>query len=109
MARKIKITESQLNRIINRVLSEEESKAEEKKVESRRELKKSNQFIKEAQFMTEYACKLDPKDRSILIVKKPQSDETMMEIDLGFVLKDCDVNIIEHDTNKIILKRESEF
>jgi len=107
MPKKIRISESELVNIIERVISEAEETPE--KVQ-KKELKKNKDFITFAQADTLYSSKLDPKDKSVLIVKEsPQSDKVVMEIDLGFVVEGCKVDFIKHNGQKVTLMCSSKF
>lgn len=107
MSKKIRITESELINVIQKVIleSENETKKPEKK-----ELKKNKDFITFAQLDTLYSSKIDPNDRSVLMVKEsPQSDNVIMEIDLGFNVKGCEINFIKHDGQKVTLMCSPKF
>lgn len=109
MSNKVRITESELIRLIEKVVTESDDNMINNK-KKKRELKKNKDFITFAQSDTLYSTHLDPNDKSVLIVKEgPQSDNKIMEIDLGFVVDGCDINFIKHNGNKVTLMCKSKF
>lgn len=107
MGKKIILSESELVNLIERLVNEEET---EKKKEPKKELKKNKDFITFAQSDTLYPSELDPKDKSVLRVKEsPQSENIIMEIDLGYVMEGCKINFIKHDGQKVTLMCSSKF
>jgi hypothetical protein len=109
MSNKVRISESELIRLIEKVVTEsDDTMMKDKK--KKRELKKNKDFITFAQSDNLYSTHLDPNDKSVLIVKEgPQSDTIIMEVDLGFVVDGCDVKFIKHNGDKVTLMCKSKF
>lgn len=98
MKKTYRLTESELVNLIESVLTEsKEPKKEEKKY------KNMKYFKNFAQANTNYAAKLHEENKSIVEVINPQSEEVVMEIDLGFELLGCKVIGIKHDMDKVTL------
>lgn len=101
MKKRVTLTESQLISLISRIIVEAEE--EKPKVKKEENIKRTKDFILFAQAETNYPTKLDPSDKSVLLVKKPQSDEIIMKLDLGYNIEDCNVDFIKHDGMKATL------
>lgn len=99
MKKTYRLTESELVDLIGKMIKEEDTT----KKQIKKEYKKIKDFKDFAQSQTIYSAKLKENEKNIVQVMNPQSDEVVMEIDLGFEVIGSKVIGIKHDISKVSL------